>query len=106
MRYTPTLDAHGITMKDTVPDSVVNVVDACVREIERNIDWGQHEGRKRKPCHGQPILLAGQPLGQYHCEGCMEMQIAGMAHLPPDDDYEAMTGQPWPAGYEEAETPS
>lgn len=101
MRYTPTLDGHGIKFKDDVPDHAVNIIDACIRELELRVDWGEHEGRRRKPCHGQPILLAGMPLGQYHCEGCMEMQLAGLAHLSPDDDYEEMTGQPWPAGYEE-----
>ena len=102
MRYTPTLDAHGIKYKENVPDSVVNVIDACIEDIDRRIDWGEHGGKRRKPCHGRPILLAGQPLGQYHCEGCGAMQLAGMAHLPPED-YEAEYGQPWPAGYEEAE---
>lgn len=103
MRYTPCLDGHGIKLRDTVPDGAANIIDACVSAIERSVDWGEHEGRRRKPCHGQPILLAGAPLGQYHCECCLEMQIAGTPHMAPEDDYEAMTGQPWPAGYADAE---
>jgi hypothetical protein len=35
------------------------------------------------PCLGKPELLAGQPIGMYHCEYCGEMQIAGTNHLPP-----------------------
>ncbi len=103
MRYTPFLDRVGVTFKSDVPDSVVNVVDSCLSYIETTINWGEHDGRERKPCPEQPILLTGQPLGQYHCPVCVEMQIAGMPHLPPDDDYEAMTGHEWPAGYKDAE---
>lgn len=102
MRYTPTLDAHGIEVKDVVSDDLANLIDACIRAVEQTVDWGEHDGRKRNPCHGQPILLAGQPIGQYHCECCSEMQIAGIPHLPPAHDYEAMTGRAWPAGYEGA----
>ena len=35
------------------------------------------------PCPGKPEELAGQPIGMYHCEFCGEMQLAGVAHLPP-----------------------
>jgi hypothetical protein len=101
MRYTPYLDSHGIKFEEHVPDSVVNIIDAAFAHIERTIEWGEHEGKRRKPCVGQPLLLAGAPLGQYHCEFCGEMQLAGTPHLPPDDDYETVIGQPWPAGYEE-----
>ena len=32
-------------------------------------------------CTEDPRLLAGQPIGQYHCTQCGEMQVAGMEHL-------------------------
>ena len=99
MRYTPFLEGHGITLKESVPDNAANIIDAALQAIEGTINWGEHEGKKRKPCHEQPLLLAGMPLGQYHCPVCLEMQIAGIPHLPPDENYEQMTGQPWPAGY-------
>ena len=39
------------------------------------------------PCPYDPRELAGQPMGQFHCPVCGEMQIAGMAHLPPMDEW-------------------
>lgn len=33
-------------------------------------------------CSGHPEMLLGQPLGQYRCEVCYEMQCAGTMHLP------------------------
>lgn len=107
MRYTPFLDSVGISFKEDVPDSVVNVLDSCLHEISRKIDWGEYKGKRRKPCHEQPMLLAGQPLGQYHCPFCMCMNVAGLPHLPPDavggdpenDKWEDYTGREWPAGY-------
>lgn len=65
--------------------------------------WGEHNGRKRNPCPEQPERLLGQPIGMYHCPYCGAMQMAGMPHLPTEDDYELMTGDDWPAGYEEAQ---
>lgn len=60
------------------------VLNAAFAEIERNTDWGHAaDGRRRLPCPEQPLLLLGAPLGQYHCPGCDDMQIAGLAHLPP-----------------------
>ena len=100
MRFTPYLDSVGITFKPDVPDHAVNIIDTLLHEVNRRIDWGEHEGRKRLPCPEQPILLSGQPIGQYHCPVCDEMQIAGLPHLEPDEDYEQMTGHPWPPGYE------
>lgn len=99
MRHTPLLDRCKIIVKDTVPDDFVNMLDAALRAVESTINWGAYEGKRRKPCTEQPLLLAGQPIGQYHCPMCGEMQLAGMAHLPPDHDYEAACGRPWPAGY-------
>ena len=32
-------------------------------------------------CPEDPIALAGQPLGMYHCPACGCMQIAGLKHL-------------------------
>lgn len=101
MRHTPYLDSLGISFKEDVPDHAVNIIDNLLERVNAGIDWGTHEGKKRKPCPEQPILLTGMPIGQYHCPVCMEMQLAAMPHLPPDEDYEQMTGQPWPAGYEE-----
>lgn len=85
MRHTPLLDRCGITFKVEVPDHAVNVIDAALQAVEGLIDWGEHEGRKRKPCEGQPLLLAGMPLGQYHCEVCGVM------------------GRDWPSGYYDTE---
>lgn len=31
-------------------------------------------------CKGHPELLLGEPIGQYHCPHCMQMEIAGTAH--------------------------
>lgn len=101
MRHTPYLDSLGITLKDDAPEVPWNIIDNLLERVNRGIDWGEHEGKKRKPCPEQPILLTGQPIGMYHCPVCLEMQLAAMPHLPPDEDYERMTGQPWPAGYEE-----
>lgn len=100
MRYTPFLDEKKISFKGDVPDSVVNILDAALQYIEATITWGQFEGRKRKPCPEQSVLLAGQPLGQYHCPYCGMMLLAGVPHFAPDL-YEAEYGQPWPPGYEE-----
>ena len=76
-------------------------------------DWGEYQGRKRKPCPEDPLMLAGQPIGQYHCPYCGMMVLAGIPHLSPSapenqdpsywmGDYEEEYGQPWPLGYEEA----
>ena len=101
-RYTPYLDSVGITFKDEVSDHAVNIIDTLLEFANKGIDWGtDSKGRKRKPCPEQPFLLAGQPLGQYHCPVCVEMQIAGMRHMEPDENYEEMTGHEWPAGYED-----
>jgi hypothetical protein len=67
------------------------------------VAWGRGpDGRRRKPCPEDPVLLLGMPIGMYHCPVCGEMQMAGMMHLPPEPDYEGMFGQAWPAGYEES----
>ncbi len=66
------------------------------------IDWGSYKGRKRKPCPEDPVKLTGQPIGQFHCPSCGDMQLAAVPHLPPDDDYEEQYGMDWPPGYEEA----
>lgn len=65
-------------------------------------DWGVCciTGARRLPCPEDPRELLGQPIGQYHCPVCGEMQIAGIEHLPPDEDYEDAYGGPWPPGYE------
>jgi hypothetical protein len=62
--------------------------------------WGSHQGAARKPCPEKPEDLLGQAIGMYHCPYCGEMQLAGMQHLPPDDDYEGVMGYEWPLGYE------
>lgn len=129
MRYTPYLDRIGVTFKDEVPDHAVNIIDTALRIIENTIDWGEYESKMRKPCPENPVLLAGQPLGQYHCPVCGMMVIAGWRHLSPnkqprdcncpagsydpggvhlescptnypDDHYEDEYGRPWPPGYE------
>jgi hypothetical protein len=112
MRYTPFLDSVGVKMKENVPDHAVNIIDSALATISNWIDWGEYEGRRRKPCPEQPILLAGQPIGQYHCPACGMMIMASMPHLSPgkpDDndpeyplsDYEDEYGHPWPPGYED-----
>lgn len=103
MRHTPFLDDLGITINDTVSDWAANVIDSSLAVISASIDWGEHNGQKRKPCPEQPILLSGAPIGMYHCPVCVDMQLASMPHLPPEDDYEAMTGHDWPAGYHDPE---
>ena len=65
------------------------------------IEWGQYQGRKRKPCPEDPVKLTGQPIGMYHCPICGDMQVAAMEHVPPDDDYEESYGMDWPPGYED-----
>lgn len=43
------------------------------------------------PWPWDPILMAGKPIGQYHCPYCGEMVIAGMDHIDYrnfDKDYE------------------
>ena len=99
MRYTPFLDEHGITMSADVPDTIVNIVDNCLAIISAyTVNWGTYNGRERKPCSEQPVLLTGQPIGQYHCPICGMMQVAGMPHSNPLN-YEQEYGRPWPPGY-------
>lgn len=33
-------------------------------------------------CQEKPELLAGQPIGMYHCPDCGAMVIAGVPHFP------------------------
>lgn len=33
-------------------------------------------------CPHDPRVLAGQPIGMYHCPDCGEMVVAGMEHTP------------------------
>lgn len=79
-------------------DHAKQVLEAALQEIERRTDWGTFDGRRRLPCPEQPLVLLGAPLGQYHCPGCGEMQVAGTPHLPPPVDYEEQYGD-WPPGY-------
>jgi hypothetical protein len=78
-----------------------------------SVTWGTYNGRRRKPCPEDPMLLAGQPIGMYHCPGCDMMVVAGMSHTSPGateeqknhplyplDDYEDEYGREWPPGYE------
>lgn len=102
-RHTPVLDRCGIKLKENVPESLASVLDAALGAVEQLIDWGEYEGRKRRPCDGQPLLLAGAPLGMYHCEVCGEMCVAGIAHVSPDEDYEKVMGRLWPSGYYDLE---
>lgn len=113
MRYTPYLDSMGITFKNDVPDDVVNIIDNLLKRVNAQIDWGSYDGRKRKPCPEQPLLLTGMPIGQYHCPVCGIMLLAAMPHLSPnapenappeypDGHYEDEYGRPWPPGYEKA----
>jgi hypothetical protein len=102
---------HVTTLKPTPwtqaeQESAREVLEAALRIIDHSIDWGEYKGRKRLPCPEQPLLLLGAPLGQYHCPVCGEMQLAGIPHLAPDEDYEQVIGQPWPAGYEDDESPA
>lgn len=114
MRHTPYLDSLGVKFKDDVSDHAVNIIDHLLEMANSRIDWGEWEGKKRKPCPEQPLLLVGMPIGQYHCPVCGEMQIAGTLHLSPAappkeeqdplyplEDYEVEYGRPWPPGYEE-----
>ena len=114
MRYTPFLDRIGVTFKADVSDHAVNIIDSCLAYIEGTVDWGTYQGRRRKPCPEQPILLTGQPIGQYHCPACGMMVMASVPHLAPNatqamkddplyplDDYEVEYGQPWPPGYDD-----
>lgn len=76
------------------------------------IDWGSYQGRPRKPCPEDPLELAGQPIGMYHCPYCGMMVMAAMPHLSPSapaeqdpdyplSDYEEEYGRPWPPGYDD-----
>jgi hypothetical protein len=62
--------------------------------------WGSFDGHARYPCPEQPERLIGLPIGQYHCPICGDMQIAGLEHLRPDDDWEREMCRLWPPGYE------
>lgn len=37
-------------------------------------------------CAEQPELLAGQPIGMYHCPLCGMMIVAGLPHPEPSED--------------------
>lgn len=111
MRHTPYLNSIGVVFKEDVPDYAVNIIDNALAIINARIEWGEYEGKKRKPCPEQPLLLSGQPIGQYHCPMCGMMVMAGMPHLSPAapknqdiryplDDFEIEYGYPWPPGYE------
>jgi hypothetical protein len=103
IRYTPFLDKLGIKIKDDVPDHAATIIDSALAAFEGMIDWGEDVlGRSRKPCPEQPVLLAGAPLGTYHCPACGTMLMAGLPHLPPEG-YEIEMGRDWPAGYHEDE---
>lgn len=88
---------------------------------DTGVDWGEYQGKKRRPCPELPELLLGLPIGQYHCPYCGVMCLAGIAHMMPDevdvvehdgDDlvvptpalYENFTGQEWPPGYIKEDT--
>jgi hypothetical protein len=43
-------------------------------------------------CKEHPEMLLGQPLGQYHCPYCGDMQVAGMMHLPPEEQWMPVAG--------------
>jgi len=112
MRHTPFLDSIGVEFKPDVPDHAVNIIDSALTAVAAMIDWGEWDGKRRKPCPEQPILLSGQPIGQYHCPVCGMMLMASMSHLSPAkpreqhpdyplDDYEVEYGRPWPPGYED-----
>lgn len=77
-------------------------------------DWGSYQGHPRKPCPEDPVALRGQPIGMYHCPGCLMMVLAGVDHPNPGatdeqkahplytlDDFEDDYQQPWPPGYED-----
>jgi hypothetical protein len=77
------------------------------------IEWGSYKGRRRRPCPERPELLAGAPIGMYHCPYCLMMVVAALPHpspavtaeqrndpLHPLDDYEDEYQRPWPLGYE------
>ena len=120
MRWTPFLDERSIRVTEpkglTDPqqaafDHLINVIDSALSFIEGQINWGEWEGRRRKPCVEQPVLLAGKPIGQYHCPQCGMMLMAGWPHFSPSApseqdpqypayDYEVEYGQLWPPGYE------
>lgn len=120
MRWTPFFDLHGIRVTEpeglseaqqAAFDHLINVIDSSLSAVESMIDWGEWEGRRRRPCGEQPLLLAGKPLGQYHCPRCGMMLLAGWPHLSPTApseqdpqyphyDYELEYDQPWPPGYE------
>lgn len=104
MRFTPYLDSIGVKFKGDVSDGVANVLDSALYWCSATVAWGEHDGRRRKPCPENPVLLAGQPLGQYHCPVCGVMCLAGEPHFPPEDEYELAYGREWPGGYDDAET--
>lgn len=122
MRYTPFLERNMISIKLSDPpseeqiDHMVNIIDSALAAVSAMIDWGAYEGKSRKPCEGQPILLSGQPIGQYHCEACGMMVVAGLPHPSPNEreiqhplypigHYEDEYQQPWPPGYEDDPVP-
>lgn len=106
MRYTPYLDSIGVTFDESIPDRIVNILDAALGYASSTVKWGSFEGKARKPCPENPLLLAGAPIGQYHCPACGMMVMAAMPHLSPEADdmfpaYEVEMVRAWPAGYEE-----
>lgn len=38
------------------------------------------------PCPYNPEVLKDAPIGMFHCPLCGEMQIAGLPHLPPEEE--------------------
>lgn len=76
-------------------------IDSGMYVHDTAVDWGEYEGKKRHGCVELPEFLLGAPLGQYHCPYCGVMNVAGVQHLDPEEDYEFMTGHEWPFGYYE-----
>jgi len=46
-----------------------------------------YERRYAMTCTHDPRLLAGQPIGMYHCPECGDMVVAGLEHPEPMNEY-------------------
>lgn len=52
-----------------------------IPSLEAMLDGPMNEIGERCPWPYDPLLMTGQPIGQYHCPYCGGMVMAGMPHL-------------------------
>jgi hypothetical protein len=76
-------------MTETVRDwHSIDPADAADLDLSKNTDITAplNEEGERCPWPWGPQQLVGKPIGQYHCEYCGAMVLAGVPHIDYADD--------------------